>query len=83
MHPLIQSDLAVMHQAELLRSVETDHLISHLKSSAERRAQWLPTGVHLALFRLRLRRKAHRLRLARRRYTISWRAEVRRLLDDV
>jgi hypothetical protein len=82
MHPLIQSDLALVRQAELLRTMETERWLSHPQSPAERRARWVPTRVHLALLRLRLRHRARRHQLARRRYALSWRAEVRRLLDE-
>lgn len=82
MHPLIQSDLAVLRQAELLQSMESVHVLTRVLPPTQRRARWMPSRVHLALFRLRLRHRARHQRLAHRQYGMPWRSQVRRLLDE-
>ncbi len=82
MHPLIQAALVEIHQDELMRDVQATHVLHQAGWQAPRRRHWLPSPLHRTLQRLRLRQRARRQRLARRRYATAWQRDLTAFLDD-
>ena len=82
MHPLIQAALAKIHQGELLRDIQDTHLLHNAGPRDTRRCRWLPSSLHLKLHRLRLRHRARRQKLARRRFATAWQRDLAAILDD-
>ncbi len=81
MHPLIQAELASLHQEELLQSAHNEQLLSLAGLRGHQRPRWLPSAMHRTLGLLRLRRRSRRLRLAHRRYPTSWQHDLQTLLE--
>ena len=80
MHPEIVALLTKIHHDELLQDSQEERAAQIATRRATVLTPW-PQKLHRALFALRLRRKARRHRLAKRVHPISWREEIRSLLD--
>lgn len=83
MHPDLIAVLSNLHHEELMQSAQEERFaqIAIATRPTTVLTPW-PQKLHRTLHRLRLRRRARRQRLAKRRQPTSWQQELRGLLDD-